>query len=128
MALSIMLVGLAGVIAAAPDGSGPRWLLVPALLVAGLGGGGVVSPNFTLTLQDVPPRMGGAAGGALQTGQRIGSALGAALLMSVFRVALAHGWAPQSALRLTLAGASVLVLAALALAVLDWRRDRSVAT
>ena len=43
----------------------------PALLLAGLGGGAVVAPNLTLTLADVPPRMGGAAGGALQTGQRI---------------------------------------------------------
>ena len=45
----------------------------------------MISPNFTLTLAEVPPRMGGAAGGALQTGQRIGSALGAALLMTVYQ-------------------------------------------
>lgn len=126
VALTIMLVGLAGVIAVAPDGSGPLWLLVPTLLVAGLGGGGVVSPNFTLTLQDVPPRMGGAAGGALQTGQRIGSALGAALLMGVYRVGLGQGWAAQQALRVTLATAGALVLGALVLAVRDWRRDPSV--
>ncbi|WP_246060700.1 MFS transporter [Nocardioides dongxiaopingii] len=62
------------------------WALLPALLVAGIGGGAVVSPNLTLTLADVPPRMGGAAGGAVQTGQRLGSALGAALLMTVFQV------------------------------------------
>lgn len=63
------------------------WTLGPALLLAGLGGGAVVSPNLTLTLADVPPRMGGAAGGAVQTGQRLGSALGAALLVTVFQVA-----------------------------------------
>ncbi|MEZ5093955.1 MFS transporter [Nocardioides sp.] len=127
IALSTMLVGLAGVVAVAPDGTSPVWLLVPPLLVAGLGGGAVVSPNFTLTLRDVPPRMGGAAGGALQTGQRIGSAIGAALLMSVFRVGLGRGWAPQLALRVTLVSAGVLIAAALALAVLDWRRgDRPV--
>ncbi len=122
ISLVIMLVGLAGVIVVAPDGSGPLWLLVPTLLVAGLGGGGVISPNFTLTLQDVPPRMGGAAGGALQTGQRIGSALGAALLMGVYRVGLGQGWSAQQALRVTLVTAAVLVLAALVLAVRDWRR------
>ena len=61
------------------------WTLAPAMFLAGIGGGGVISPNFTLTLAEVPPRMGGAAGGALQTGQRIGSALGAALLMTVYQ-------------------------------------------
>ncbi|MEO9322675.1 MFS transporter [Nocardioides sp. C4-1] len=63
------------------------WALLPALFLAGLGGGAVVSPNLTLTLAEVPPRMGGAAGGAVQTGQRIGSALGAALLVTVFQLA-----------------------------------------
>ncbi len=63
------------------------WTLAPAMFLAGIGGGGVISPNFTLTLAEVPPRMGGAAGGALQTGQRIGSALGAALLMTVYQAA-----------------------------------------
>ena len=62
------------------------WFLVPALVLAGLGGGGVVNPNFTLSLAEVPPHMGGAAGGALQTGQRIGSSIGAALLMTVYQM------------------------------------------
>jgi EmrB/QacA subfamily drug resistance transporter len=122
-ALSVMLLGLVCVIAVAPDGSALVWPLVPALLLAGLGGGAVVSPNFTLTLSGVPTRMGGAAGGALQTGQRMGSALGAALLMSVFRVGLGRGLAPQTALRVTLATAAALVMVALVLAVRDWRRN-----
>ncbi|HEX2263197.1 MAG TPA: MFS transporter, partial [Pseudonocardiaceae bacterium] len=45
------------------------WAALP-LLVAGIGGGAVISPNVTLTLECVPPVMGGAAAGALQTGQR----------------------------------------------------------
>ena len=55
------------------------WVLVPTLLLAGLGGGGVISPNFTLSLAEVPPAMGGAAGGALQTGaaDRVGHRRGA---------------------------------------------------
>ncbi len=86
MALVVVIAGLVTVDAArarATTAQGLWPLLVVPLLLAGLGGGGVVSPNFTLTLADVPPRMGGAAGGALQTGQRIGSALGTALMMSV---------------------------------------------
>ena len=49
-----------------------RWrpgglLAAGPLLLAGLGGGMVTSPNATLTLEAVPVRMAGAAGGALQT-------------------------------------------------------------
>jgi EmrB/QacA subfamily drug resistance transporter len=52
--------------------------------VAGIGNGIVISPNQTLTLSEVPPRQGGAAGGVLQTGQRIGSAAGIAATGSLF--------------------------------------------
>jgi MFS family permease len=58
------------------------------LLVAGIGGGMVVSPNTTLTLESVPARMAGAAGGALQTAQRIGGAIGTAFLATVYYRAL----------------------------------------
>ena len=83
------------------------WTLAPAMFLAGVGGGGVISPNFTLTLAEVPPQMGGAAGGALQTGQRIGSALGAALLMTVYQAVsqvtsapvAARSWASSSRAR-----------------------------
>jgi MFS family permease len=64
---------------------------IAPLLLAGLGGGMVTSPNITLTLQSVPVRMAGAAGGALQTGQRIGSSIGTAALAGVFYMVLAAG-------------------------------------
>ena len=54
------------------------------LLVAGLGGGMVTSPTMTLTLQHVPVAMAGAAGGAVQTAQRIGAAIGTAALTTIF--------------------------------------------
>ena len=87
-ALSVMMTGilLAALLAPGRDGAALWWTLVPCLLLAGLGGGGVISPNFTLTLAEVPPRMGGAAGAALQTGQRIGSSLGAALLITAYQL------------------------------------------
>ena len=122
-ALSVVALGVAVVAVFVPS-LGPDhlwWVSVPALLVAGLGGGAVVSPNMTLSLMEVPPRMGGAAGGALQTGQRIGSSVGAALLMTVYSVASAH-LASGQALRLALVCAVLLTLAALAMAVRDWRR------
>ncbi len=55
----------------------------------GLGSGGIITPNQALSLQDVDPRMGGAAGGVLQTAQRIGSAVGQAVIGSVFFATLA---------------------------------------
>lgn len=108
-ALLVMMTGTLLFLVLAP-GRDPFWpWAVPTLLLAGLGGGAVISPNITLTLTEVPPRMGGAAGGALQTGQRIGAAIGAALLMTVYGVAAAD---PDRALRLALAtGLGVLALA-----------------
>jgi MFS family permease len=125
IALVVVITGLATVTVLVP-GHGPEglWpLLVLPLLAAGLGGGGVVSPNFTLTLADVPPRMGGAAGGALQTGQRIGSALGAALLVSAYQVTLARTGHTGPALVAALGTALVLMTGALVLAVRDLRLD-----
>jgi len=127
-ALLIMMSGVLAVALLVPDRSpnGLVWVLVGGLLLAGLGGGGVISPNFTLTLAEVPPRMGGAAGAALQTGQRIGSSLGAALLVTVYELAndsVATDRAVQAAL-----GVSLLVLAtALAMAIRAQRDAASLA-
>jgi EmrB/QacA subfamily drug resistance transporter len=97
------------------------WTLAPAMFLAGVGGGGVISPNFTLTLAEVPPAMGGAAGGALQTGQRIGSALGAALLMTAYQLALGSSPAPVAA-RVALLTALVVLSLAMAMSVRSARR------
>ena len=59
-------------------GDRAAWAAAGPLLLAGLGPGMVTSPNVTLTLAAVPVPMAGAAGGALQTAQRIGSAIGTA--------------------------------------------------
>jgi MFS family permease len=84
-------VMLALVVPLTSPGHQAAWLFVP-LVVAGVGGGAVISPNITMTLASVPPRMGGAAGGALQTGQRIGTAVGAAVLTATYRLTgPAHG-------------------------------------
>ena len=71
--------------------SGPAvgWAVALPFLVAGIGNGLVISPNQTLTLSEVPPRQGGAAGGVLQTGQRLGSAAGIAAVGSLFYARLA---------------------------------------
>jgi hypothetical protein len=66
-----------------PDGHATL-ALAPPLLVMGCGQGMLVTPNQTLALVDVDPQMGSAAGGVLQTGQRIGLAIGQALIGAVF--------------------------------------------
>jgi len=93
------------------------------LLLAGLGGGMVTSPNVTLTLQSVPVRMAVAAGGAADR-QRIGAAIGTALLVSVFyRVLTASGHAYATAVSDALLCACGLMLGALVLAIAElWQR------
>lgn len=67
--------------------------LAPLLLLAGVGGGMVISPNITLTLARVEPTRAGAGGGLLQTAQRVGSAIGVAVVLAQFfeRVASTRG-------------------------------------
>lgn len=121
-ALLVMLVGILLVVVLAP-GRDPLWpWLAPALLLTGLGAGAVVSPNITLTLAEVPPRMGGAAGGALQTGQRIGASIGAAVLVTVYQVSAPDS--PDTAFRAAVLTGAVFLVAALAMAVRALRQAR----
>jgi EmrB/QacA subfamily drug resistance transporter len=123
VALLTMMSGLVALIALAalvpvdrPSGTS-LWLLVALpLLLAGLGGGAVVAPNFTLTLADVPPRMGGAAGAAVQTGQRLGASLGAAALLTTYELT-AGAADPVRGLQAAVVLALVILSAALVVAV-----------
>jgi MFS family permease len=96
----------------------------PLLFLGGIGGGFVVSPNITMTLRDVPVHMAGAAGGALQTGQRLGAAVGTAALPGLFYLVLGRSNDYRGAVVTALAAALVGMLASLALAAFDWRRDK----
>jgi len=117
LALAVTMAGTTVAAILIPhQGGGTLWLVcVPTLFFTGLGGGGVISPNMTLSLSEVPPRMGGAAGGALQTGQRIGTAIGAAILMTVYGYA-GRRVSSAASLRITLLTAVVLLGFALLMA------------
>ncbi|WP_203938309.1 MFS transporter [Spirilliplanes yamanashiensis] len=125
--LATVLAGLAGTVLAlhlAP-GRGAGWAMALPLLVAGLGSGLVISPNVTLTLAEVPVERAGSAGGVLQTGQRIGTAVGIAGVGAVFfnRLAASGGdW--SAAVRPALLVTVGFVAVALAAAVADIRADR----
>lgn len=88
-----------------------------ALAVAGLGGGMIISPNITLSLENVPGSMAGVAGGSLQTAQRIGSAIGTAVLATVFYHQVSSGF--PVAVRASLLWAAGFMVLALAVAVTD---------
>lgn len=126
--LTTTVVGLAATALVLRNVGGDRaaWAAAGPLLLAGLGGGMVTSPNVTLTLEAVPVRMAGAAGGALQTAQRIGAAIGTALLASVFyRVLTGSGHAYPKAVSDALLCACALMLLALLLAIAElWHRRR----
>jgi EmrB/QacA subfamily drug resistance transporter len=115
------LAAVAGMLA--PGGSAGLWMAVP-LLLAGIGGGGVISPNVTLTLENVPNQMAGAAGGALQTGQRVGTALGAALLVAAYHVGADSG-NPQVGNTVAIGVAVVIMGIALGLAIREYRARRT---
>ncbi|WP_033296401.1 MFS transporter [Amycolatopsis jejuensis] len=93
------------------------------LLIGGIGGGMVISPNTTLTLECVPNHLAGVAGGALQTGQRIGTAIGTAVLASVFESVVASS-GHRTALTAAMSCAAAATVVALALATLELRARR----
>ncbi|ROR72545.1 MFS transporter [Bogoriella caseilytica] len=126
-------IGMAGVASTAATTDGPQTALVLAcwLAIAGLGNGAVISPNQALTLADVPVTRGGSAGGVLQTGQRMGAAIGIAIAAAVFfsrleqagSGALAGGYGP--AMRATMVVALTAMSVAFLLALTDALRRRT---
>jgi EmrB/QacA subfamily drug resistance transporter len=96
------------------------------LLIAGIGSGMVISPNTTLTVECVPTRIAGVAGGVLQTGQRIGTAIGTAVLASVFHaVVTSSGGRYPVALSVAMLCSAGLTLIALGVAIAELRgRER----
>jgi EmrB/QacA subfamily drug resistance transporter len=135
-ALVLFVVGVAGaavtglLAAGAVSNDTMTFVLAGPLLVAGFGGGSVITPNQALSLAEVDVSGGSTAGGMLQTAQRIGNATGSALGSAVFYAVAAsavgltgdsrashYGTAYASALGL----AVLFGLGALALAVRDAR-------
>ena len=95
------------------------WYLVGPLLLAGIGNGMVIAPNQDFVLASVPRREAGTASAVLGTAQRVGSAIGIAVIGTVLfgtlhvrpgpdAVATAFGHSAQIAL---LANVGLVVLA-----------------
>ena len=118
---TVVVVHLNAVIALSP------WWMAVTLLLLGAGQGLVVSPNQTLSLADVPLPYAGAAGGIIQTGERIGTAIGISAITGLaFSVARGSGWHTASQVGLGAIAAVIAVSALVAWADLraSARRDR----
>ncbi|MGN6686192.1 MAG: MFS transporter [Actinomycetales bacterium] len=122
--LVLVVIGLAATwfVVHLADGPGMGWKLIAPLIVAGTGSGLVIAPNQELTLSEVPRQGAGSAAGVLQTGQRVGSAIGLALIATVFFSAATAGqsrpdWA--TGFQVAVVICVVLCAAALGLSFLD---------
>jgi MFS family permease len=126
LGLVLVVVGVVAtdVLLALADGSpATGWWIAAPLLVSGLGSGLVISPNQTLALEHVPVQQAGAAGGVLQTGQRLGSAVGIAVAGALYFAGTASGdtaTGVTNGLRATVA----LLVVALVMGVVDLVRRR----
>ena len=108
---AVRVVGLAGLLAtvAAVAAGGDVALLLPALVVDGIGMGLLTAPLIATVLADLSPEHAGAASGVLSTAQQVGNALGIAVVGGLFYGALGPAPAPDD-----VAGAFELALLAVA--------------
>jgi len=98
------------------------WWLLLSLSFIGLAQGAVISPNQTLTLEEVPLEYAGSSGAILQTGQRIGTSVGIAIITAAVFASLAV-WSWSIAVVIGFGLIALVVLAALGVAFKD-QRDR----
>ncbi|MFC4913787.1 MFS transporter [Actinomadura gamaensis] len=112
--LAVLGAGILGMVAVEATSPGSRWMLEPALGIAGCGLGLFTVPFFTTALHRVRPHETGSAAGLLNAVQQVGGTLGVALLGGTFLAAApAHG--PAAATERA-AGAALALLPATAFA------------
>jgi EmrB/QacA subfamily drug resistance transporter len=83
---AMVTVGLAAlwvIMAMVPSTDLTNWDLLVPLLVAGIGSGMFIAPNAQFIVATVDPQEAGAASGVIGTMQRVGSAIGIAVIGSV---------------------------------------------
>ncbi len=91
--LGLLLIAAGDLLQARIGADSTGAILVPGLIVAGLGIGCVLPTNASALLAEVPRERSGTAGGALNTFRQLGLAFGVAVFGTVFtdRVADGHG-------------------------------------
>lgn len=99
------------------------WWFALSLLGFGIGSGLVISPNQTLTLASVRPEVSGVAGGVLSLGQRMGTAIGTALISSILFGLVEAGVHWNIALSAAFGGIFLAYVGGLAFTIADFRRE-----
>ena len=123
-AFSCSIVGLliAIVMSWSMDGDAPplhyMWLAVP-LILYGLGVGAVNTCNQALSQEDIPANIGGTAGAVKQVAERIGTAVGNAMITAVLFWVLPVSW--TAGFSAAIAVIVAIQLIALAFAIVDLR-------
>jgi EmrB/QacA subfamily drug resistance transporter len=103
------------------QGLASEWWLLLTLTFLGIGQGAVISPNQTLTLADVPLEYAGSSGGIMQTGQRIGTSVGIAVITALaFAVRAISDWSVAFIAGFT--GIIIVIICALLIAYADLRQ------
>lgn len=96
--LTLYGIGMAWIVAIAEVGT--DWLaFLPALIVSGIGIGGVFAPMATEAMRGVDPRMAGAASGVNNTSRQIGSVVGSAAMGAILQNRLAASLQHEAANR-----------------------------
>lgn len=124
----IVLVGLAAVLVTADlvdTGAVPLWVLAVPLTLIGVSQGMTISPNQTLTLNAVDARYGGVAGGILQLGQRLGQAIGTALIPGILFSVVDSGGAWIVAFTYALVTIMAVTVLALGVSIRDRMREKA---
>ncbi len=101
------------------------WWLMLSLAFIGIAQGSVISPNQTLTLAEVPLQYAGSSGAIMQTGQRMGTSIGIAVITAAVFVSLeSTSWSTAVAIGFGLI--ALVVTTALVMAYKDqWDRRRA---
>src|SRR5699024_12249739 len=89
LGVGIALLGIiasAVIVIAHETGGVSSWVLMATRGLTVIGQGMASSPNQTLTLAEVPVEYAGSSGGVMQTGQRVGTAIGIAIVTAAFFV------------------------------------------
>ncbi|MDO9398266.1 MAG: MFS transporter [Herbiconiux sp.] len=88
-----------------------NWLLIAPLFIAGVGNGLFIAPNAQFIVATVEPQDAGAASGVISAMQRVGSAVGIAVIGSVFFGSLVVAGPSAGALATGFASASATAMA-----------------
>lgn len=129
----VATVGLVTIALLVPPHVTP-WAMAGVMIIGGLGGGIVISPNQTLALADVPVHEGGLAGSVGQLGQRIGTAVGTAIALALFYATIYResGGTPahvvyHDAYLLGMTSVAVFIALAFIVSIVDLSRRRAIA-